>query len=65
MQITPGSKKAVQLIIQLPKSSYATMALREVLHIPSSFEAQIVLNKLYEAQGTNEAQGNNAGQKVE
>lgn len=28
MNITPGSRKAVQLIIQLPKSSYATMALR-------------------------------------
>lgn len=28
MTITPGSRKAIQLIIQLPKSSYATMALR-------------------------------------
>lgn len=51
MTIAPGTRKAVQLIIQLPKSSYATMALREVLHIPSSFETQMILNKLYETQG--------------
>jgi tRNA(Glu) U13 pseudouridine synthase TruD len=44
-----GEKKAVQVVIQLPKSSYATMALRELLHIPSSFEAQMALNKLYES----------------
>lgn len=26
--IAPGDKKAVQVVLQLPKSSYATMALR-------------------------------------
>ncbi len=35
-------------MLQLPKSAYATMALRELLHIPSSFDAQMILNKLYE-----------------
>lgn len=28
MTIAPGSRKSIQLIIQLPKSSYATMVLR-------------------------------------
>jgi tRNA(Glu) U13 pseudouridine synthase TruD len=42
-----GARRAVQIMLQLPKSSYATMALREVLHISSSFETQILLNKLY------------------
>ena len=49
LNIDEGDKTAVQLIIQLPKSSYATMALREVLHMPSSFKIQSQLNKLYES----------------
>ena len=30
------------------------MALREILHIPSSFETQTILNKIYEKWGENE-----------
>jgi tRNA(Glu) U13 pseudouridine synthase TruD len=50
MSFEKGWRKAVHLVIQLPKSSYATIALREILHIPSSFEMQMKLNKLYEDQ---------------
>jgi tRNA(Glu) U13 pseudouridine synthase TruD len=48
VEVAAGAKRAVQIMLQLPKSSYATMALREILHIPSSFEMQMTLNKLYE-----------------
>lgn len=48
INLEEGPRRAVQVVMQLPKSSYATMALREILHISSAFESQMVLNRMYE-----------------
>lgn len=43
-----GELRSLELILQLPKSSYATMAIREILHITSEFDVQMQLNREYE-----------------
>jgi len=43
-----GDLRSAKIVLQLPKSSYATIAIREILHIPSSFKVQTQLNNLYE-----------------
>ena len=48
MEVKEGELSAIQIVLRLPKSTYATMAIRELLHIPSSFECQKTLNKMYE-----------------
>ncbi len=48
MDFEQGDLKSAKIILQLPKSSYATIAIREILHIPSSFKVQTQLNYLYE-----------------
>ena len=48
VQLEEGELVAVRVILQLPKSSYATIAIREILHIPSSFKVQDKLNRMYD-----------------
>ncbi len=43
-----GELRSVRIVLQLPKSSYATIAIREILHIPSSYKVQTELNRLYD-----------------
>jgi tRNA(Glu) U13 pseudouridine synthase TruD len=43
-----GDLRSAKIILQLPKSSYATIVIREILHIPSSFKVQTELNRLYD-----------------
>lgn len=43
-----GDLRSVRVVIRLPKSAYATMAIREMFHIGSSFDVQKKLNGTYE-----------------
>ena len=45
-----GALRSLQVTLQLPKSAYATMAIREMLHISSEFDVQMQLNREYEAK---------------
>ena len=47
MNIEEGELRSVRIVLRLPKSSYATMAVREMFHIGSSFEVQKRLNGSY------------------
>lgn len=46
--MTEGELSSLRVVIKLPKSAYATMAIREILHIPSEFDVQRQLNSKYE-----------------
>ena len=48
MEHEKGDLRSAKIILQLPKSSYATIVIREILHIPSSFKVQTELNRLYD-----------------
>ena len=50
LEHSAGDLRAIRVVVRLPKSSYATMAIREMLHVPSEFDVQRELNSLYEAR---------------
>jgi tRNA(Glu) U13 pseudouridine synthase TruD len=41
VKVQPGDLTSLVVILQLPKSSYATMAIRELLHVSSEFDVQM------------------------
>lgn len=48
LKVPEGELRSLRVVLRLPKSSYATMAIREMLHVPSEFEIQRQLNHQYE-----------------
>ena len=37
LEVKEGVMSSLRVVLQLPKSAYATMAIREILHISSEF----------------------------
>jgi tRNA(Glu) U13 pseudouridine synthase TruD len=64
LDVPAGALKSLRVVLRLPKSAYATMAIREMCHTSSEFEAQQKLNAEYEqlSKEINESKAAKEGQ---